>query len=182
MTFCWTSHRFAGGALALDVANSVILRFDAEKSVDRFAVPEQIETFADAAIKLCAERDRFPALTAPAPTNRDTLLELRETIDRYFRGYIIDGKVMTAGWLICSLPADRHCGHFNGRKPRQCHGTFGADADCRTGPGPPENLRKLRLAFHRPQQEPQSHLVRHGGVRQSPEGGEALSAKKETAS
>ncbi|UXS00716.1 CGNR zinc finger domain-containing protein [Agrobacterium tumefaciens] len=92
MTFCWTSHRFAGGALALDVANSVILRFDAEKSVDRFAVPEQIETFADAAIKLCAERDRFPALTAPAPTNRDTLLELRETIDRYFRGYIIDGK------------------------------------------------------------------------------------------
>ncbi|MGG2476018.1 CGNR zinc finger domain-containing protein, partial [Rhizobium sp. BR5] len=29
MTFRWTKHRFAGGALALDVANSVILRSDA---------------------------------------------------------------------------------------------------------------------------------------------------------
>ena len=65
MTFRWTEHRFAGGALALDVANSVILRSDAVKSVDRFAVPAQIAAFAEAATRLGAERDRFPTLIAP---------------------------------------------------------------------------------------------------------------------
>lgn len=65
MTFRWTEHRFAGGALALDVANSVILRSDAARSVDRFAVAGQIATFAEAATRLGAERERFPALVAP---------------------------------------------------------------------------------------------------------------------
>ena len=39
MTFAWTQHRFSGGALALDVANSVILRFDAKRRIDRYADP-----------------------------------------------------------------------------------------------------------------------------------------------
>jgi predicted RNA-binding Zn ribbon-like protein len=48
MDFSWTPHRFSGGALALDVANSVILRFSPEKSLDRFAVPAQIDSFSAA--------------------------------------------------------------------------------------------------------------------------------------
>lgn len=89
MTFRWTAHRFAGGALALDVANSVILRSDAAKSVDRFAVPEQIATFAEASTRLGAERDRFPALNAPEAEQRPILLNLREAIDDCFRSSIM---------------------------------------------------------------------------------------------
>lgn len=91
MTFRWTAHRFAGGALALDVANSVILRADAAKSVDRFAVPDQIAAFAEASTRLGAERDRFPALSAPEAEKRPVFLDLREAVDEYFRSTIIDG-------------------------------------------------------------------------------------------
>lgn len=91
MIFRWTKHRFAGGALALDVANSVILRSDATKSLDRFAEPEQIVAFAEASTRLGAERDRFPALTAPEAGERPVLLELREAIDGYFRSSIVSG-------------------------------------------------------------------------------------------
>ncbi|KJF74293.1 CGNR zinc finger domain-containing protein [Agrobacterium arsenijevicii] len=92
MTFRWTEHRFAGGALALDVANSVILRADAAKSVDRFAAPEQIATFAEASTRLGAERDRFPALFAPEAEKRPVFLGLREAIDDYFRSSIANGS------------------------------------------------------------------------------------------
>lgn len=91
MTFRWTDHRFAGGALALDVANSVILRADAAKSVDRFAAPEQIAAFAEASVRLGAERDRFPALISPDADSRPVFLDLREAIDDYFRSSITRG-------------------------------------------------------------------------------------------
>ena len=39
MTFAWTPHRFSGGALALDVANSVVLRAFPDRRIDRFADP-----------------------------------------------------------------------------------------------------------------------------------------------
>lgn len=91
MSFRWTEHRFAGGALALDVANSVILRSDAAKSIDRFAVPEQIVAFAEAATRLGAERGRFPALIAPQAAQKPDFLELREAIDDYFRASITNG-------------------------------------------------------------------------------------------
>ncbi|NTF07063.1 hypothetical protein G6L37_12910 [Agrobacterium rubi] len=92
MVFSWTPHRFVGGALALDVANSVILRFDHEKSVDRFAVPEQLDSFCDAAARLSAECDRFHVLLPPSPENLGHLIELREAIDRYFRQLIETGQ------------------------------------------------------------------------------------------
>ncbi|WP_421362553.1 CGNR zinc finger domain-containing protein [Agrobacterium rosae] len=90
MTFNWTPHRFVGGALALDVANSVILRFDHEKSLDRFAVPEQLDSFCEAATRLSAERDTFPVLTAPSSSKH--LIDLREATDRYFRQLIETGQ------------------------------------------------------------------------------------------
>lgn len=104
MTFRWTEHRFAGGALALDVANSVILRSDAAKTVDRFAVPAQIAAFAEAAMQLGAERDRFPALIAPDAENRPVFLALREAVDDYFRASVTgggkDGDGRLAGLLF----------------------------------------------------------------------------------
>ena len=52
MTFSWTPHRFSGGALALDVANSVVLRFDAARRIDRYADPVALESFAAAATRI----------------------------------------------------------------------------------------------------------------------------------
>ncbi len=49
MTVSWTPHRFSGGVLALDTANTVVLRGDPGESFDRFDDPAEIARFADAA-------------------------------------------------------------------------------------------------------------------------------------
>ena len=85
MDFAWTPHRFSGGALALDVANSVILRFDPERSIDRFAMTAQMDDFVPAAITHCAERQQVNGLTAATTANVEDFLALREAIDDYFR-------------------------------------------------------------------------------------------------
>lgn len=77
--------------MALDVANSVILRFDGAKSVDRFAVPEQLASFCEAAVQLSAERDALPGLLPLSPPNRQILVDLREATDLYFRQSIVTG-------------------------------------------------------------------------------------------
>lgn len=109
MTFSWTPHRFAGGALALDVANSVILRFDAARSLDRFAIPEQLESFAEAATRLSTEREGRQPLLAPTPSNRGALLQLREATDRYFRASVEgrDDALLLADLLEASAAALR---------------------------------------------------------------------------
>lgn len=89
MTFSWTPHRFSGGALALDVANSVILRFDRTRRIDRFADPLAFAAFPDAAERLCAERNAFGALAPVADARMDAFLALRETIDRHFRHRVL---------------------------------------------------------------------------------------------
>lgn len=78
--------------MALDVANSVILRFDPEKSVDRFAVPEQLDSFCEAATRLSVERATFPALAPPLAARLKHLIDLREATDRYFRQLIETGQ------------------------------------------------------------------------------------------
>lgn len=85
MDFQWTPHRFAGGALALDVANSVILRIDPPRSIDRFAEPKQLAAFPEAAMAFSAEHVLFGPLEPVAPENTDGFLRLREAIDHYFR-------------------------------------------------------------------------------------------------
>jgi predicted RNA-binding Zn ribbon-like protein len=85
MSFSWTPHRFAGGTLALDVANSVILRFDPARSIDRFADPAQLQAFPQAASAFSAERALFGDLKPVHPASYDTFLALREAIDRHFR-------------------------------------------------------------------------------------------------
>lgn len=88
MSFTWTAHRFSGGALALDVANSVVLRFDPQRRIDRFEDPEAIDGFAAAANLYGAERDRFGTLIATRPERRDAFIGLREATDRHFRALV----------------------------------------------------------------------------------------------
>lgn len=88
MTFSWTPHRFAGGALALDVANSVILRFDPARSVDRFADPAQLDAFPIAASAFSAERALFGTPAAVSKPNQASFVAMREAIDRYFRACV----------------------------------------------------------------------------------------------
>lgn len=85
MTFAWTAHRFSGGALALDVANSVILRHLPERRIDRFADAAHLQSFAEAASRLCAERDLAAPLAEAKAANPALLLALREASDSYFR-------------------------------------------------------------------------------------------------
>lgn len=90
MSFSWTQHRFAGGALALDVANSVVLRIDAENRIDRFADPAQLAAFPAAAQRFSAERALFTELAPVRKDGATAFLRLREAIDAYFRSRIDD--------------------------------------------------------------------------------------------
>lgn len=109
MSFTWTPHRFAGGALAFDVANSVILRHDPEGRRDRFAVPDQLEAFAQAAANLSAERSRFTTLRPVAENNQTLFLQLREAIDAYFRRRVVgdDSREQLANLLEAAAIALR---------------------------------------------------------------------------
>jgi len=89
MTFTWTLHRFSGGALALDVANSVVLRFDAERRIDRYADLVALDTFAAAATRYSADNELFGPLEPVAPQNRAAFLNLREATDRHFRAEVL---------------------------------------------------------------------------------------------
>lgn len=91
MSFQWTPHRFSGGALALDVANSVVLRFDARGRIDRFAVPEQLAAFPAAASELSLERERFGTLGPASSVGCERLIALREAIDAHFRHRTLHG-------------------------------------------------------------------------------------------
>jgi predicted RNA-binding Zn ribbon-like protein len=103
MTFSWTQHRFSGGALALDVANSVVLRFDAERRIDRYADPVAMSGFAAAANRFSAERELFGTLEPVALENRDAFLNLREAADRHFRAGVLGAS--TGGDLADLLDA-----------------------------------------------------------------------------
>lgn len=85
MTFTWTPHRFSGGALALDVANSVVLRHLPERRVDRLADAPSLAALAEAASRHSAEREIFGSLEAVSPDDAPDLVLLREAIDAYFR-------------------------------------------------------------------------------------------------
>jgi predicted RNA-binding Zn ribbon-like protein len=89
MTFSWTPHRFSGGALALDVANSVVLRSDAQRRIDRFADPAVMDAFPAGANRHGAERTLFGALEPVAGDAREGLVALREAIDRHFRAEVL---------------------------------------------------------------------------------------------
>ncbi|RWE00938.1 MAG: hypothetical protein EOS61_29135, partial [Mesorhizobium sp.] len=67
MTVSWTPHRFTGGILALDTANTVVLRNDPERTFDRFDDPAEIARFAEAASGFRAAELGGRRLEAPEP-------------------------------------------------------------------------------------------------------------------
>lgn len=88
MTFRWTRHRFSGGRLALDVANSVILRHDPARRVDRFSSLQDFAAFPIAAARYCAETEYASDLATQPAYSPDSLIILREAIDRNFRAVV----------------------------------------------------------------------------------------------
>jgi predicted RNA-binding Zn ribbon-like protein len=97
MANTWTRHRFSGGALALDAANTVVLRGDAARTFDRFDSPAEIARFAEAASTFRAKELGGRALAAADPCRiAPTVIVIRETTDRLFRGAASQGSVEAA--------------------------------------------------------------------------------------
>lgn len=90
METIWTPHRFSGEVLALDVANTVVLRDDPTRTFDRFNDPAEIGRFAAAATGFRAEEIGGNALVVSAPgTARPRIVALREATDALFRDAVI---------------------------------------------------------------------------------------------
>lgn len=85
MVATWTRHRFSGGALALDVANTVVLRGDAG-GFDRFEDHAEIARFAAAATRFRRSELTGQALGVDDPERvAPIVFKVRETTDRLFR-------------------------------------------------------------------------------------------------
>jgi len=97
MTVSWTRHRFSGGALALDAANTVVLRGDPERSFDRFAQANELPRFAAAATGFrAAELGARQLSVGDAKAALPNVLAIREAADRLFRNAVRRGSVATA--------------------------------------------------------------------------------------
>ncbi|MEO9336837.1 CGNR zinc finger domain-containing protein [Mesorhizobium sp. SB112] len=87
----WTEHRFSGGVLALDLANTVVLRCDSERSFDRFENPDEIARFAEAASIFRADELAGRQISAVDPEAVHTsVVSLREAVDRLFRHSVLN--------------------------------------------------------------------------------------------
>jgi predicted RNA-binding Zn ribbon-like protein len=112
MAVDWNRHRFSGGALALDVANTVVLRADPARRFDRFEDPAELAPFADAAARFRAGELGGAALRVDDPgSSRARMIALREAIDAMFReaaetgGYRADGLSDLLRQCAAALPA-----------------------------------------------------------------------------
>ncbi|MBB2973136.1 CGNR zinc finger domain-containing protein [Mesorhizobium sp. RMAD-H1] len=86
MAIEWNEHRFSGGALALDMVNTVIYREMPDRRLDRFADRREIPRFAEAAARFRAEELGGTALIPPGDeAEAGKLLSLREAINALFR-------------------------------------------------------------------------------------------------
>lgn len=85
MVVDWNRHRFSGGALALDVANTVVLR-GTPQGFDRLADPAELARFAGAATQMRAGELDGRALVWPGDSGAHArVIRLREATDRLFR-------------------------------------------------------------------------------------------------
>lgn len=108
MSVSWIEHRFAGGVLALDTANTVVLRGHAGRTFDRFAEVGEIARFAAAAGRFRARELGGRALAVPEPDRvAPTVLAIREATDRLFRGFVATGAMAAddLAALLCACAA-----------------------------------------------------------------------------
>lgn len=95
MVVSWTAHRFSGGNLALDTANTVVMRGDA-RGFDRFDDLAEIARFAAAAtVFRAAELGGRPLAARQPAMIAGTVLDIREATDRLFRQCVLDGALDT---------------------------------------------------------------------------------------
>ncbi len=106
MTVAWTPHRFQGGVLALDTANTVVLRGDAERGFDRFADPAEIARFAEAASAFRAAELGGRRLAVADPLRiAPVVLAIREATDRLYRNAVKAGGAVAAADMAPFLRA-----------------------------------------------------------------------------
>lgn len=94
MAVSWTAHRFAGGVLALDLANTVVLRGDAARGFDRFADVAELPRFAAAASHhRSAELQGRTLEVANAERAAPAVIAIREAADAAFRHAANEGRL-----------------------------------------------------------------------------------------
>jgi len=94
MAFRWTAHQFSGGALALDLVNTVVYRSDPARRFDRLETPGQLAVFAAAAARLTREaRPKAGFRVAETPEALSLARALREATDAAFRPAAAGGDI-----------------------------------------------------------------------------------------
>ncbi|HEY5818590.1 MAG TPA: CGNR zinc finger domain-containing protein [Mesorhizobium sp.] len=95
MAATWVQHRFSGGVLALDLANTVVLRGDPAHSFDRLDDPTELPCFAEAAGRFRQDELRGAMLSARGDANEKArIIEIRERTDLLFRNAVVEGDVL----------------------------------------------------------------------------------------
>jgi hypothetical protein len=166
----WNAHRFSGGALALDMANTVVLRGDAGRTFDRFERWEEIGRFAEAASRFRADELGGRRVVADAAQEKHpAIVSLREAVDRCFREAVFSGS-------RCGRDRPGRAVRRSGDADPARHGggDLGAFAGRAGGPGQDPHLQELPLAVRRPQPQFQPAVVRHDRLRQPQQGKAAL--------
>ncbi len=117
MTFDWNAHRFSGGVLALDLANTVIFREAPDRSQDRFADPAEVPRFAIAAANFRqGEWGDIQFLSPLSQGDIAVLIDVREAINRLFRtaayGEGLKPEPLSAflrlgSEIVCSVPEEQ---------------------------------------------------------------------------
>jgi predicted RNA-binding Zn ribbon-like protein len=82
----WTAHRFSGGVLALDLANTVVWKDDALKRLDRLQSLSDIEAFASAAAQFSDCKTKVTKFSTPkTKPEKQRLTSLRNAVDDWLR-------------------------------------------------------------------------------------------------
>ncbi len=117
MTFDWNAHRFSGGVLALDLANTVIFRETPERSQDRFADPAEVPRFAMAAANF--RQGEWGDIQFRPPVSQSgiaALIKVREATNKLFRaaarGEGLTPRTLSAflrlgSEIVCDEPDDQ---------------------------------------------------------------------------
>ena len=77
----WDKHKFCGGALVLDLVNTVVYRDDPARRLDRLRTPDDFHGFSAAAAVF-----RRPDLEGASSEEFHLIIGLRERANSYFRG------------------------------------------------------------------------------------------------
>jgi predicted RNA-binding Zn ribbon-like protein len=84
--FQWTSHRFSGGVIALDLVNTVVWKDHPARREDRFARKANIASFAEAASAFRNTEVNGKRIFPPiSPAHVKHLLHLRDRLDTWLR-------------------------------------------------------------------------------------------------